>query len=154
MQDKQRIYLNQFQQKLSGTDAIRYILDKYLKDLPDHPRWVDGSGVSRMNLFSPRDMIMLLQMIDKELNNREKLFSMLPAGGLRGTLKNAYPKTEHPFVFAKTGSLSNNYCLSGYLVTKKGKTLVFSFMNNNFTKSSAEVRKEVERILTGLHQKF
>lgn len=148
------VYSNQFQQKLSGTDAIRYILDKYLKDLPDRPRWVDGSGVSRMNLFSPRDMIMLLKMIDKEVNNREKLFSMLPAGGLRGTLKNAYPKTAHPFVFAKTGTFSNNYNQSGYIVTKRGKTLVFSFMNNNFMTPVKELKAEMAKLMGYIHDQY
>lgn len=148
------VYSNQFQQKLSGTDAIRYMLDKYLKDLPDRPRWVDGSGVSRMNLFSPRDMIMLLQMIDKEVNNREKLFSMLPAGGLRGTLKNAYPKTEHPFVFAKTGTFSNNYSQSGYIVTKKGKILAFSFMNNNFMTPVKELQAEMAKLMRYIHNQY
>ncbi|WP_354299665.1 D-alanyl-D-alanine carboxypeptidase [Pedobacter sp. UYP1] len=148
------VYSNQFQQSLSSTDAIRYILDKYLKDLPDRPRWVDGSGVSRMNLFSPRDMIMLLQMIDKEINNRQKLFSMLPAGGLRGTLKNAYPKTEHPFVFAKTGTFSNNYNQSGYIVTKKGKILVFSFMNNNFMGPVKELKAEMAKLMGYIHDQY
>jgi D-alanyl-D-alanine carboxypeptidase/D-alanyl-D-alanine-endopeptidase (penicillin-binding protein 4) len=148
------VYANQFQQELSGTDAIRYILDKYLKDLPQRPRWVDGSGVSRMNLFSPADMVTVLQMIDKEVNNREKLFSMLPAGGQRGTLKNAYPKTDHPFVFAKTGTFSNNYNQSGYLVTKKGRTLVFSLMNNNFMVPIAEIKAEMARLMGYIHEKY
>lgn len=148
------VYSNQFQQSLSSTDAIRYILDKYLKDLPDRPRWVDGSGVSRMNLFSPRDMIMLLQMIDKEVNNREKLFSMLPAGGKTGTLKNAYPKTDHPFVFAKTGTFSNNYNQSGYIVTKKGKTFVFSFMNNNFMSPIKELKAEMAKLMGYIHDQY
>ncbi|RAJ34301.1 D-alanyl-D-alanine carboxypeptidase [Pedobacter cryoconitis] len=148
------VYANQFQQKLSSTDAIRYILNKYLKDLPDRPRWVDGSGVSRMNLFSPRDMIMLLQLINKEVNNREKLFSMLPAGGLRGTLKNAYPKTDHPFVFAKTGTFSNNYNQSGYIVTKKGKILVFSFMNNNFMGPIKELKAEMAKLMGHIHDQY
>ena len=148
------VYANQFQQELSGTDAIRYILDKYLKDLPQRPHWVDGSGVSRMNLFSPADMVMLLQMIDKEVSNRQKLFSMLPAGGRTGTLKNAYPKTDHPFVFAKTGTFSNNYNQSGYLVTKKGKTLVFSLMNNNFMQPIAEIKAEMARLMGYIHEKY
>ncbi|AMQ01072.1 Peptidase S13 [Pedobacter cryoconitis] len=148
------VYSNQFQQELSSTDAIRYILDKYLKDLPHRPRWVDGSGVSRMNLFSPRDMILLLQMIDKEVNNREKLFSMLPAGGLSGTLKNAYPKTDHPFVFAKTGTFSNNYNQSGYIVTKKGKILVFSFMNNSFMGPVKELKAEMAKLMGYIHDQY
>lgn len=148
------VYANQFQQELSGTDAIRYILDQYLKDLPQKPRWVDGSGLSRMNLFSPADMVMILQMIDKEVNDRDKLFSMLPAGGQRGTLKNAYPKTDHPFVFAKTGTFSNNYSQSGYLLTKKGKTLVFSLMNNNFMGPIAEIKAEMARLMGYIHEKY
>jgi D-alanyl-D-alanine carboxypeptidase/D-alanyl-D-alanine-endopeptidase (penicillin-binding protein 4) len=148
------VYANQFQQELNGTAAIRYILDKYLKDLPQKPRWVDGSGLSRMNLFSPADMVMILQMIDKEVNNRTKLFSMLPAGGQSGTLKNAYPQTDHPFVFAKTGTFSNNYNQSGYLVTKKGKTLVFSLMNNNFMRPVAEIKAEMALLMGYIHEKY
>jgi D-alanyl-D-alanine carboxypeptidase/D-alanyl-D-alanine-endopeptidase (penicillin-binding protein 4) len=148
------VYANQFQSRLNGSDAIKYISEKYLTTMPDHFQWVDGSGLSRMNLFSPRDIIVLLQLIDKEVNNREKLFSLLPAGGKTGTLKNAYPKTDHPFVFGKTGSLSSNYNQSGYLVTKKGKTLCFSFMNNNFVNPLTDVRQEMAKLITYIHDTF
>jgi len=148
------VYSNQFQPRLSGTDAIRYIQEKYLAGLPDKPRWVDGSGLSRMDLFTPRDMVALLKMIDQQVNNREKLFSMLPAGGKTGTLKNAYPKTDQPFVYGKTGSLSNVYNQSGYLLTKKGRTLSFSFMNNNFVSPVADVKKEMAKVITYIHDKF
>ena len=79
---------------------------------------------------------------------------MLPAGGKTGTLRNAYPKTDNPFVFGKTGSLSNNHNQSGYVVTKKGKVFIFSFMNNNFVLPTAEVRNEMVRIMTYIHQNF
>lgn len=148
------VYSNQFQQELNGKAAISYILEKYLSELPDKPRWVDGSGLSRMNLFSPKDMIMVLRLIDKELHNREKLFSMLPAGGKTGTLKNAYPKTDTPFVYGKTGTFSNNYSQSGYLLTKKGRILTFSLMNNNFVTPLADVRKEMAKMMTYIHDRF
>lgn len=148
------VYSNQLQAKLSGTDAIKYILEKYLKDLPNKPRWVDGSGMSRMNLFSPRDMIMILQLIDKEVHNREKLFGMLPAGGKSGTLKNAYPKNNQPYVFAKTGTFSNNYNQSGYLVTKTGRILSFSLMNNNFIAPLAQIKAEMARMIIFIHDNF
>ncbi|WP_442589620.1 D-alanyl-D-alanine carboxypeptidase [Pedobacter sp. AW31-3R] len=145
---------NQFQQALSGDDAISYIKKQYLSTLPDPPRWVDGSGLSRMNLVSPADMVTLLGMIYKEVNNRERLFGMLAAGGKTGTLKNAYPATDQPFIFGKTGTLSNNYNQSGYVVTKKGRVLVFSFMNNHFLLPVAEVKKEMARIMTYIHDHF
>jgi len=148
------VYANQFQSSLNGADAIQYIQEKYLSGLPDKPRWVDGSGLSRMDLFTPRDIIVLLKMIDQHINNREKLFSLLPAGGKTGTLKNAYPKTDRPFVYGKTGSLFNVYNQSGYLLTKKGKTLSFSFMNNNFVTPVGELKKEMAKVITYIHDTF
>lgn len=137
---------------LNTTKAIEHATQKYMSDLPDPLIWKDGSGLSRYNLFTPRTIAALLQKIYDKVP-RERLFKILPNGGSTGTLRNMF-KGEKPFIFAKSGSFSNNYNLSGYLITKKGKTLIFSFMNNNYTKPSSEVRKEVERILTGIHKRF
>lgn len=148
------VYANNLGEELNTAKVISYIEKQYLSALPDKPKWVDGSGLSRGNLFTPRDMVKLLELIYGEVNNQEKLFSMLPAGGKTGTLKNAYPKTDSPFVFGKTGSLSNNHNQSGYVVTKKGKVLIFSFMNNNFVLPTADVRKEMVRVMTYIHENF
>lgn len=148
------VYANQLGEELNTAKVIAHIQKTYLSALPDAPRWVDGSGLSRGNLFTPRDMVKLLELIYKEVNNQDKLFNMLPAGGKSGTLKNAYPKTDQPFVFGKTGSLSNNHNQSGYLLTQKGKIFVFSFMNNNFVQPTADVRKEMVRVMTFIHDNF
>jgi D-alanyl-D-alanine carboxypeptidase/D-alanyl-D-alanine-endopeptidase (penicillin-binding protein 4) len=137
---------------LNTDKAIDHMKKNYLSDMPDNLVWKDGSGLSRYNLFTPRSIAVLLQKIYAKVP-QDRLFKILPNGGATGSLKNMF-KGEAPFIFAKTGSFSNNFNLSGYLVTKKGKTLVFSFMNNNFTRPGAEVRKEVERILTEIHRKF
>jgi len=145
---------NQIGDTLSTTKAIDYITKNYLSFLPDKVKWVDGSGLSRQNLFTPRDNVYLLDSIYRLVNNPEKLFNLLPAGGKSGTLKSAYPKTDKPFVFGKTGSLGGVHNQSGYVLTKKGKTYIYSFMNNSFVKPTAEVRAEMVRIITYIHNTF
>jgi len=79
----------------------------------------------------------------------------VPIGGVAGTIRSAY-KTDNglPFVWAKTGSLMNVHNQSGYIVTRKGKRLTFSFMNNNFTRPSREIRDEMVRIMTYIHDNY
>ena len=148
------VYANQIAPTLSTEQAIAHIQKKFLSGLPDAPRWVDGSGLSRGNLFTPRDMIAVLDSIYVTVNDNKRLFSLMPAGGKTGTLRTAYPKTDSPFVYGKTGSLSNNHNQSGYVLTNKGKIFIFSFMNNNFVLPAAEVRKEMVRIMTYIHEKY
>ncbi len=130
---------------LHTESVIRYARERLLGDLPDKPVWVDGSGLSRYNLFTPRTMVALLHKLYRQVP-RERLFALLPAGGRSGTLRNWYA-ADPPFVFAKTGSLSNVYCLSGYVVTRKGKVLLFSTMHNNFTVPLNDVRREIDKVL-------
>ncbi len=132
--------------------AIRYAKKNLLADLPDSLQWVDGSGLSRFNLFTPRSIVDLWKKIYR-LVPQERLFKLLAVGGKNGTLKN-WHKAEVPYIFGKTGSLSNVRALSGFLITKKNKILIFCFMNNNFTVSGTEVRTQVEKILKEVHDKF
>ncbi len=148
------VYSNLISADLSTEKAIQYIEKTYLSALPDKPRWVDGSGLSRGDLFTPRDMIAILDLILNEVHDPKRLFSMMPAGGKSGTLRNAYPKTNNPFVFGKTGTLSNTHNQSGYVITKKGKLFIFSFMNNSFVLPTATIRGEMVRIVTYIHDNF
>ncbi len=139
-----------------NSDSVRnYSLKTFLADLQDRPQWADGSGLSRLDLVTPRSMITLLTKISKKINDDNRLHSLLPAGGINGTLKSEY-KTDNgePFIWAKTGSLSNNYNQSGYLVTRNKHRMAFCFMNNNFTAPSKAVRQEMARILTYIHEKY
>ncbi len=138
--------------ELKAINSIAYIKNRYLNNLHKEAIWVDGSGLSRYNLFTPRMMVQLLQKIADEVP-KEELYQMLPAGGQSGTIKDWY-KAEKPYVFAKTGTLSNNHSLSGYLETISGKQLIFSFMNNNYPGSSAQVKVEMEKVLQLVRDRY
>lgn len=134
--------------------VIDYSLDNFLSDLPDKPRWVDGSGLSSMNLFTPRSIITLLGKIREEVPE-ETIYSIFPAGGKAGTIKDWYHSDDgNPYIYAKTGTLSNSICLSGFLLTKSNKVLLFSFMLNNFMLGSNVLKQEMERILYQIHASY
>ncbi|SHG05724.1 D-alanyl-D-alanine carboxypeptidase / D-alanyl-D-alanine-endopeptidase (penicillin-binding protein 4) [Salegentibacter echinorum] len=137
---------------LKSQIAIDYMKEFYLKDLPDEPMWYDGSGLSRYNLFTPASIVKLLEKIKEEVPE-EKLLDMLPAGGHSGTIKNYY-KADKPYVFAKTGTLKNNHSLSGYLKTKSGKLLIFSFMNSNYTVPTKVLKAEMEQVLLNIRDNY
>ena len=84
---------------------------------------------------------------------KEKLFEFLPNGGESGTLKN-YFKKDKPYIFAKRGTLSNNHNISGYLKTKSGKILIFSYMNNHYMGSSTDRKIEMEKVFKSLYENY
>ncbi|NHE59225.1 D-alanyl-D-alanine carboxypeptidase [Cyclobacterium plantarum] len=135
--------------------AIDYAKDSLLQDLPDEPQWVDGSGLSPQNMFTPRSVVRLLDKILKEVP-MEKIKAYFPAGGESGTIRNWYPADpgEPAYIYAKTGTLSMSSALSGYLITKSGKTLIFSTFFNNYTGSSNVQKEELQKVLYFIHQNY
>ena len=138
---------------LNSQKAREYVLENYLSELRQPPRWVDGSGLSRYNLFTPESMVHVLHRMYNEIP-RERLFLFFPTGGISGTMEDWYLGNPDPYIYAKTGSLGNNHCLSGYLLTKSGKTLIFSFMNNHFVESSSEIKKRMQSILENIRDNY
>lgn len=132
--------------------AIDYMMKNFLADLPDKPVWVDGSGLSRFNLFTPRSIVKLWEKISTQVP-QERLFKLLAVGGKNGTLKDWY-KAEEPYIYGKTGTLSNNHSLSGFIITKRGKTLIFSCMSANYVKPTSEVRKSMEVLLKFIRDRY
>jgi len=133
--------------------AITNTLNHLLPNLPQEPKWVDGSGLSRYNLFTPQSMVYVLELLYKEVP-KERLYTIFPSGGVSGTLDNWYGSDSKPYLYAKSGSLGNNYCLSGYLLTKSGKTVIFSFMNNHFRNPTSEVKAKMEQLFESIRDTY
>lgn len=137
---------------LSSEKVIDFAMLNYFPDLADEMYWVDGSGLSRYNQLTPYVIARVLERIYAE-RGMDYLTSIFPAAGVSGTMKKNFPGLAG-FVYAKTGSMSNVYNLSGFLHTRKGRWLIFSFMNNNFINKPAEIRKEMTRILLSVRNRF
>ena len=142
---------NEYVGYMNDEAMIDTLLKTDLKDIPQKPRWVDGSGLSRYNLFSPQSMVYIIQKMQNEFGV-ERLKVVLPTGG-SGTFKNYYVK-DSGFIYAKTGSLSNVIALSGFLYTKKNKLIIFSVLVNGFQGSATKVRRSVEKFLEGIREEY
>ena len=142
-----------YRDSLSTARVIRYARRNLLGGLPDPVVWVDGSGLSRLNLVTPRTLTGLLLKLHQELPER-RLLSLLAAGGGQGTLRKRYHDAAGPWVWGKTGTLTNNLNVCGYLRTKSGRLVAFSFLNNNHVVESGTMRNEVERVLRQVRERL
>jgi D-alanyl-D-alanine carboxypeptidase/D-alanyl-D-alanine-endopeptidase (penicillin-binding protein 4) len=133
--------------KLDDIQMIGQLLGDDLKSFPQSPRWVDGSGLSRYNLFSPDDFVWLLEKMKNEFG-MERIEGVFPSGGM-GTLK-SFSSDLHNRIIAKSGSMSGVLALSGFLKGKSGKPIIFSILINNFRSSPALLRKRMEQYLMEL----
>lgn len=136
---------------MSDEKIIDTLLKLDLKEVPQKPKWIDGSGLSRYNLFTPQSFVYILNKMKNEFG-WDRLKNILPTGGT-GTLS-AYYKNDSSFIYAKTGTLSNNCALSGFLITQKGRVLIFSILTNNYITGATPVRKAVEKFLLAIREKY
>ena len=142
---------HKFNISMSDERVIDTLLKTIFKDLPQKPGWVDGSGLSRYNLFSPKDLVFILNKMKNDFG-MERIKNLFPSGN-EGTLANYYV-SESGFIFAKTGTLSGVIALSGFLYTKKNKLLIFSVLVNNHNSSGTRVRRAVEKFIHTIRERY
>lgn len=137
--------------KFNEEEAINRLLDTDLKGMPQRPRWVDGSGLSRYNLFTPKDFIWVLDKMKEEFG-MDRIKTIFPTPG-SGTLR-SFNKEDANRIYAKTGTLTGVIALSGYVYTKKNHWLIFSILINNHRQPPALLRKKMEILLQGIIDKY
>ncbi len=138
--------------QLDPAGERKRLMDSVLHYPAMSAKWADGSGLSRYNLFTPNILVDLLKKLADRVPQK-RLFALLPVAGRSGTLRSINLPGE-PYIFAKSGSMSGVYNLSGYMLTKKGKVLYFSVMNNNFTGPVSTARKQTGELLKQIHEQF
>ena len=135
---------------MSDAKIIDTLLKTDYKAMPQRPKWVDGSGLSRYNLISPQDFVFVLEKMKNEFA-WNRITAILPTGN-SGTLGGLY-KNYAGKIYAKTGTVSNNLALSGYIITNQNKQLIFSVIVNNHQASASAIRRSIEKFITDVIDK-
>jgi serine-type D-Ala-D-Ala carboxypeptidase/endopeptidase (penicillin-binding protein 4) len=110
----------------AGTAVVR----EQLASFGIHPRLVDGSGLSRADRTSPREVVRLLtRMHAQEVG--ASFEASLPVAGRTGTLRKRMRGTAaQDHCQAKTGTLVGVSTLAGLCAASGGHTIVFALMMN------------------------
>jgi D-alanyl-D-alanine carboxypeptidase/D-alanyl-D-alanine-endopeptidase (penicillin-binding protein 4) len=93
---------------------------------------VDGSGLSRRNAVSPKEVVKLLVAMARDRDDAEAFRNSLPIAGREGTVADRMRGTAAEGNCAtKTGTLDGVSALSGYCDAGGGHTIAFSVLNNS-----------------------
>jgi D-alanyl-D-alanine carboxypeptidase/D-alanyl-D-alanine-endopeptidase (penicillin-binding protein 4) len=142
---------NELTGEMNDFKATEMLKKGIYKTVPNDFRWADGSGLSRMNHFTPNDFIEILKLFKADIG-MERIRAVFPHGGV-GTLGSLY-KDIADNLRAKTGSLTGVIALSGYLDTKSGDQLIFSLLVNNHRGDAAYVRQQYKEFLMYLYNNY
>ncbi|MFT4638416.1 MAG: D-alanyl-D-alanine carboxypeptidase/D-alanyl-D-alanine-endopeptidase (penicillin-binding protein 4) [Verrucomicrobiales bacterium] len=107
----------------------------------------DGSGLSRLNLITPRQMVYLLKAANSDAH-AEIFRNSLPVAGESGTLKNVAKGTAAVGrVRAKSGTIDRVKCYAGYVDARSGTRYAFAIMVNNYAKTYGDVKPGIVSIM-------
>jgi D-alanyl-D-alanine carboxypeptidase/D-alanyl-D-alanine-endopeptidase (penicillin-binding protein 4) len=119
----------------AGTAVVR----DELYELGIEPRVVDGSGLSRSDRTSPRDVVGLL----RELDGDATFTGSLAVAGRTGTLDTRMRgSAAQDRCRAKTGTLRDVSALAGYCATTAGRHVAFAFLMNNVSPYYARILQD------------
>jgi D-alanyl-D-alanine carboxypeptidase/D-alanyl-D-alanine-endopeptidase (penicillin-binding protein 4) len=137
----------------AGTAVMRDVLRQLGAD-PAQAVIMDGSGLSRLNLLTPRHLAAVLRAMDRRFDARAEFAAGFGLLGVDGTVQRRYADSPASRkVRAKTGSLNGVRSLAGYAEGPRGEALAFVvFMNHVVTPIDRVVTAERRFVeaLTGL----
>lgn len=108
---------------------------------------VDGSGLSRMNTITTRQLVEMLRVFSKDPGVFPTFYESLPVAGESGTIRKlAHGTSAEGNLHAKSGTMSRVKSYVGYVRTKSGKLLCFALIGNNTQWTEVELKFKFERI--------
>jgi len=115
---------------------------------------IDGSGLSRHDLVTPRAVVALLRYAQAQPWFAQ-YYASLPIAGIDGTLEDRMKNTiAAGRVHAKTGSVEHVRTRSGFAETPAGRRLTFSFLGNNQGGKNHEATDALDALTVAMIEEF
>lgn len=149
--------------KLHGTplnwQEAQPVIKQFLQDQTGinmhHATLIDGSGLSRNDLLTPKQTVDLLSYLYYHFPLAYEYIAALPISGQDGTLQRRLRKPgQQGFIRAKTGTMTGVVGLSGYLYTANAHTLAFSMFINRTKGTKPAVSGQYRPLLDALCDYF
>lgn len=114
----------------------------------------DGSGISRFNSVTARQMVWVLQYMTG--SPEYPVFrSSLSVAGVSGTLSRMLDGTPaEGNLLAKSGTMSRVKSYAGYVKAVSGREMIFAVIVNNFTCPSPEMTRKLEALMRTMTESF
>lgn len=110
----------------------------------------DGSGLSRFNAITARQMVGILKHM-YESKNYKVFLNTLPVAGKSGTLRNVCKGTvASGKLRAKSGYMTRVRSYAGYVTTKNKRNIGFALIVNNYNCTPYQMKKKMEKIMVKL----
>jgi D-alanyl-D-alanine carboxypeptidase/D-alanyl-D-alanine-endopeptidase (penicillin-binding protein 4) len=111
----------------------------------------DGSGLSRYNTITVRQMVEVLKYMKKSDKNADAFYKSLPVAGKSGTLRSMCKGTiAEGKIHAKSGTVTRVRSYAGYATSKNGKEIAFCIILNNFNCKPEEAKAYLEDIMISM----
>ena len=116
--------------------------------------FVDGSGLSPLNLATARAFVRWLEFLDRDATLGGIFRESLAMPGAVGTLQKRFQGLAPDVILrAKSGTLTNVSALSGYVMTRGGEKVVFSILSNG-NRGSVASAHAAEEAIVGILSRF
>jgi D-alanyl-D-alanine carboxypeptidase/D-alanyl-D-alanine-endopeptidase (penicillin-binding protein 4) len=125
-----------------STTAGSAVIDEAIRPFGITPTVLDGSGLSRGDRTSPRQIVQLLERMDQS-ESGVAFDESLPVVGRNGTMYNRMRGTPaQDRCHTKTGTLHDVSALAGFCNTTGGERVAFAFLMNRVNPAGAHTLQD------------
>lgn len=104
----------------------------------------DGSGLSKFNAVSSKQIVQVLI----KMKNNKAFKESLPVAGKSGTVRSFLKNSKsNAYIQCKSGSMTGVRSYAGYIRNKSGKTFAFSIIVNNADGSGKDIQVKMEELI-------